>query len=288
MGTRLEMLFPGLDEDSADEVFLKIMEQLETDEKLLSIYREDSVFSRINSEAWPGPCSLEPATLKLIEELIEYIQRTLGFFNPFWGIVKNRLFKNTENGISDLVNNDIENLVRLDKAAGSISFNSPSVKIDSGGFGKGYALESIKKILLSFKILNAFISFGDSSVMTFGRHPAGDVWKVGIKDQADQEMNAWVFEMNEGSVSTSGNTPQNRSKASEGHLVDPTTGKPVKTKAVISVQGISALFCEVLSTALFVASDEKRKQIMNHFTDYKAVEMIYIEENNKTLTKQIN
>ena len=79
----------------------------------------------------------------------------------------------------------------------------------------------MKKILLKSKIFNAFISFGESSVLALGKHPYGDFWRVGIKDLFHDRKNAYVFDLLDGSVSTSGNSPNNEGKYPDGHVIDP-------------------------------------------------------------------
>ena len=45
MGTRLDVLMPGMEDETADTVFFNIRDEMERLENMLSIYREDSVFS---------------------------------------------------------------------------------------------------------------------------------------------------------------------------------------------------------------------------------------------------
>ncbi|MGC9341462.1 MAG: FAD:protein FMN transferase [Bacteroidales bacterium] len=285
MGTRLEMVFPGLHEEMADAAFQKIRKTLNDEENVLSIYLENSEFALMNANAADAPFSLKPDTFKLIQELLKYNKDTFGCFDPVLGITKSEVYNHPGEDISNLLEIKMEDRFELDADELSIKFNSPFVKFDSGAFGKGYALESIKKILLSFKIRDAFISFGDSSVMTLGKHPAGDHWKVGIRDFVDEEKNAWVFELNNGSVSTSGNTTWNQMKTEKGHLVDPLSGKKKQDKSVVSVMGDSAMVTEIISTALFVAGKDKRKLILERFPQYTAVELVYNEDK---LTTEIN
>lgn len=287
MGTRLEMVLPEAGNETANQMFEVVREKLNEHEKMLSIYIEDSEFSRINQNAPIGPWKTSEECFNLISSLMKYSKLTRGYFDPGLGLMKKELFDNDNEEVQVIHKTDIRERIELNHDNRTIAFKAAGIKLDSGAFGKGYALDSLKKVLLSYNIKNAFISFGDSSVMTLGKHPAGDCWKIGIRDLVDERSNAWTFEINDGCVSTSGNTVNNRSKTEEGHIFNPDTGKFEDRRAVVSVRGTSALETEILSTALFVANNEERKEIMNNFPQYEAVELVYSEAENKTLISQI-
>ena len=288
MGTRLELVLPEVGNEIADKIFEVVREILYEQERMLSVYIEDSEFSRINQNAQIGPWKVSEKCFDLISSLMKYYKLTRGWFDPTLGSINKDLFDSDDENIKVLPKTDIQERVELDYGDRTIAFKGTGIKLDSGAFGKGYALDSLKKVLLSYKIQNAFISFGDSSVMTLGKHPAGEFWKIGIRDLVDERSNAWTFELNDGCVSTSGNTLNNRSKTEEGHIINPYTGKFEDRRAVVSVKGPSALEAEILSTALFVAKDEERRGIMINFPQYLAVELVYSTAENKTLISNIN
>jgi thiamine biosynthesis lipoprotein len=288
MGTRMEIVLPGADDDFADQVFYKIKQQLEEDEKMLSLYREDSEFSRINSNAAKAFCPVDEKCYQLLGQLLYFMQQTHGCFDPLLGLLK-RQGPNIDQKINnELFGSDPTERMQLRLRDMSVMFSSPSVMIDSGGFGKGYALDNIKKLLKTFKIKNAFISFGDSSVLTLGNHPAGNCWKVGIRDLLDDSKNAWVFDLHEGSVSTSGNSFQNRSKSGQGHIFNPMTREYNLTISVVSVEGPGAMEAEILSTALFVADSHLKSEILDKFPQYKAVELVLSVSETETVVKELN
>ena len=94
--------------------------------------------------------------------------------------------------------------VILDRDKMTIHFRNEVVQVDFGGFGKGYALERIRKLLLSHGILNAFISFGESSVLALGNHPHGTGWKAGVNHQMITGNSLFSFDLQNESLSTSG------------------------------------------------------------------------------------
>jgi thiamine biosynthesis lipoprotein len=149
-----------------------------------------------------------------------------------------------------------------------------------GGIGKGYALENIKRYCSENRITNALINFGDSSVTTIGTHPHGDYWPIGIQHAFTSGSSIHTFALRDASLSTSGNTPNNRIKFGDtGHILNPLTGKFQNETMTVSVVTTSPIEAEVLSTALFIASDKEKAEILNRFKPGEAIVISYNQSN---------
>lgn len=131
------------------------------------------------------------------------------------------------------------------------------VMLDFGGFAKGYALEVIRKNLEKEGVSNALLNFGNSSVVGMGKHPFGDCWKVRA------EEGGRTFRLGDSAISVSGLSP-----SGNRHIIDPVTGAMAEGGGNISVEGRSALVCEVLSTALFAAPKSLEAGILESFEGY--------------------
>ncbi|HYW94650.1 MAG TPA: FAD:protein FMN transferase, partial [Bacteroidales bacterium] len=263
-----DILLPGVDDELADSLFLNIRNELERLESILSIYKDDSIFSSLNKKAASMPYNVDQEVFSLMSRMLKYNTLTLGYFDITLGT-------GLEQDASFPGHPAANRGILLDHETMSVSFSSSDVRIDSGAFGKGLALNSIKKILLQSKVSNAFISFGESSVLALGHHPYGDCWKVGIKDVFRPDTNVFVFDVNDGSVSTSGNSPNNELRYSDGHIVNPRGGETVKGYQLMSVAGPDPLDAEVLSTALILAEKSEQTTILGNFSGYRAVKISY-------------
>ncbi len=272
MGTRLDILMPGTDDEPADQICKEIRIEMDRLEKMLSIYRNDSLFSFLNENAARSNCPVDQEVFDLFSQLAGFHHLTLGYFDITMGTGIDHSREVKEGQVPD------QGIV-LDVANCTVGFNSPRINIDSGAFGKGLALNSIKKILGQSKIYNAFVSFGESSVLTLGHHPYGDHWKVGIKDMFRTDRNVFVFDINDGSVSSSGNSLNNETKYPEGHIVNPYSGNKVEGYQLVCVAGPDAMEAEVLSTALILAGDDERAVILGNFSGYTAVKISYPGKN---------
>ena len=176
----------------------------------------------------------------------------------------------------------------LDHDEMSVIFTSDKLKIDSGGFGKGYGLDNVKKILEAWKIGSAFISFGESSILALGDHPYGKAWKAGIQDIFSEISSLFVFNLTNDALSVSGINPKNKQKYGVGHIINPHTGLAVDCFRQSAVAGKSGLIAEVVSTAILSAPDENRHQIMEQFPEYRAIVIDYDQTNRPIITFTCN
>lgn len=131
--------------------------------------------------------------------------------------------------------------------------------LDFGGFAKGYALRQISLLLKAAHVKDAFINFGNSSIMAIGKHPYGDCWKVGLTNPYTDEV-IREFELKNCSLSTSGNTPEYT-----GHIINPLTHIADESRRLSTVVAKDPLDAEILSTVFMIASEPQRKDILANF-----------------------
>ncbi len=135
----------------------------------------------------------------------------------------------------------------------------PSVKLDFGGVGKGYAAEKLIGYLNDTDIAYGLISLG-GNIGVFGSKASGERYKVGITDPNDPDCVIGYLYLTEGYLSVSGD--YERYFEEDGvryhHILDPKTGYPaqsgLRSAACFAPNGTAA---DALSTALFVMGSEK-------------------------------
>ena len=144
----------------------------------------------------------------------------------------------------------------------TISSINPHVKIDLGGYAKGYALDRASKILHEYHIKNALINIG-GNIMAFGKH-GSKPWRVGIQDPRGAQAIAKLDLLDGWSIGTSGD--YQRYFINDGvrycHLINPFTGYP--SQGVYSVTVLiepsqnAGTLSDVLSKPLFMSKREDR------------------------------
>lgn len=292
MGTRFDFLTYGLDEDFYLTAKTFITNELERIEQKFSRFDEESEVFKINKFASTEPVSIDSETVALLNLCKEYYLKT----NKLFDITVGKFTTTDKEDLSTKRKNEVEELseesnfeyasilgadkILIDLKDSTVRFTSPMLSIDLGGIGKGYALEKIKHYCNENRILNALISFGDSSITTLGSHPHGDYWPIGMQHAFSAGPPIHTFRLNDSCMSTSGNTPNNRLKfGTNGHIFNPLTGKFQKETKTTTVVTNSPIEAEVLSTALFIAGDNDKAEILLRFNPMESIEILYNQIN---------
>lgn len=279
MGTRLDMVLCGVEREQAVKAYHAVQNRFSELEQKLSYYHKDSMVAMINSNASKEPVALDPEMWQILLECRAYWEMTGGYFDitagPLVKIISDKnLPEEEKNGYLKASGTD---KIRFMEQGRLIRFANGQVRIDLGGYGKGFALQEAKKILNGHEIQNAFISFGESSVLAAGKHPHGDYWQVGIQNIFRPDEHVYVFNISDRSMSTSGNHPGYLSarKLEAGHILDPKKGLLSGNIFTVTATCESPVTAEVLSTSLAAAEGEERREIMKEFPDGHAVLAVY-------------
>lgn len=216
-------------------VINRIFETLCRLEKMANFYDPTSELSLVNRTASISPVVLSEELYSMISLCLEYNSQTLGCFD---------VTVHSEN-----YNQDTIHAVHLSVEDRSVCFRQSGVTINLSGFLKGYALDSIKDILKEYRIEDALVNMGNSSILALGNHPVGSGWKINN-----------VLLHNE-CLTTSGNDSPERQ-----HIVSPRNGTMVEGEKRITVVTTSGAIGEILSTSLFAADSEQREFLLTEFS----------------------
>lgn len=226
MGTRMEMLILGSEEDEAFSIWSALYDRVTFLDRMLNRFDQKSEVSRLNQRYENAALGMQNLLQECSDELrylidlaMEYNARTLGLFDI-----------RTSDG-----------------------------KLDFGGFAKGYFLRECDRVLRENGVECAFVDFGGSSILGVGHHPFGDCWKVGVVNPYSHCQIEEIRICNE-SMSTSGNSP-----VYEGHIRNPMTGERCMEKKMVSIVAEDPLDAEVLSTVFMLAQDVEIPIILNNF-----------------------
>lgn len=133
--------------------------------------------------------------------------------------------------------------------------SNPSVRLDLGGYAKGYALDEAVRILQSHGIRHALVNIG-GNVIAMGAH-GNRPWRVGIQHPRQPGTLATLDLKDGEAIGTSGD--YQRYFEVDGrrysHLIDPRTGQPATgmQSLTVLVSGTQAgTRSDVLSKPLFI------------------------------------
>ncbi len=153
---------------------------------------------------------------------------------------------------------------------GNIAYSSnPAVKLDLGGYAKGYALDIAASYLRQQQVKNALINIG-GNITALGQH--GDKpWRVGIQHPRSPTAIA-TLELADGwSIGTSGDYQRYFMLNGKRfcHIIDPRTGYPAQHTQAVTVlvpPGKNAgVLSDVASKPIFLEASDNRSKTAHAF-----------------------
>ena len=246
MGTLLEMTLYAPSHEQGREILNDAFRVAESLDSELSLWKPESpitVFNRDGSTA-PRPVSSDIYTLVTLSK--DLSEKTDGAFTigvrplvEMWEAASKRGEIPSQSEI-DRIRGLISPTNLITAPPSSLGKSAPGVKIETGGIGKGYAVDSIVKLLRSRGVTNAFINFGRSSMAAIGSPPNARGWKVTVALTEGSSEAAVELRDETLSVSRAHGTPYIVKGVAYAHIFDPTSGMPVQKTRGAAIRGPSA------------------------------------------------
>ena len=241
MGTRFDLLLFHPDGSLLQDIWESICHELESLDRTLNRFDPCSEVYMLNNHKPETPMPVSNELRTVLQLCEEYYERTCHLF--------------------DITRSDF-GLLQITQEG--VSFASPAIDLDFGGFGKGYALKKLENLIAGHGIDHAFANFGNSAIWGLGHHPYGDGWKIGFVNPYNG-CTLHEFNLKNQSLSTSGNTPQYA-----GHIIRPDTQTGNQALQASTVVASDPLDAEVLSTVWMIANEEEKKETNACFPNTQA------------------
>ena len=263
MACRFEVTLPGSEQNGvvAATKALDVVDRLEAQ---LSVFRETSEVSLVNSRAANEPVTLSDSLFELLKLCKHLYKETQGAFDitsgPLtrcWGFLRRegRLPSATEiERAHSVVGSD---KLLLDEQAQTVRFAQPGVQINLGSIGKGYALDSAAESLGNI-VPTALLNAGASSMRAVGYGEREEGWVVGLRHPRSKLKRYGVLRLHDCGLSTSGSEEQFFVHEGKryGHIIDPRNGWPAHKVASVTVVAPSGALSDALATAFYVGGRE--------------------------------
>ncbi len=253
MGTLLDITLYHHDGWDARRTLNKAFSLAERLDGLLSNYKSQSEVSRLNQKGGKGRVPVSPEFYGLLLEAKELNLRTEGAFDITVGPLLD-LWRSAGTRNELPASQSLEKILKLvgmnqvilhpDR---EVELLQKGVRIDTGGIGKGYAVDLIARLFRRSRIEAGLINFGQSSVYAMGSPPRSPSWALLLRFQ-DRDPEG-VVKLKDQAFSASdslGRSFMIRGKE-YGHLIDPRNGKPVTERIRAVVLAPSATEAEALS-----------------------------------------
>ena len=263
MGTFCEIQVSHPDPAFAERAIQKAFDEMGRVDRLLSNHNSESELSVLNREAPRSPVRVSDELFAFVLKCRSLYDATKGAFDPTvgplvraWGFFTSHPGKPSGPEIAAAKAASGFEKVRVNETAGTISFAAAGMEIDSGGIGKGYAIDRAVQVLKKAGVETALVSAGGSSLYGLGSPPDRPGWRIALKNPSDPQRPLAVVDLCGSSLSTSG--VSEKSVQAEGrryaHIFDPRTGEPVEEMCQVTVVAPQTTDSDAFTKAAFILS----------------------------------
>lgn len=270
-------------EDQAHEIISKAFIAMTRIDTLANNYDDSSIVSLLNQQAHERLVQVNPDLLYLVKKSIEIADISEGAFDiSISPLIKLWPFGNDNPQLPEEKN--IQNTLKhvnyqeIQIEDNKIKFNNQNTEIDLGGIAKGFAVDRAMDVLVSHGVRDALINAGGDikaicSKLTQGRR------KVWIRHPRERDKLYGYFQMDDGSVATSGDYERyvEIDSVRYHHILDPKTGYPARPCISVTVKAQDATTADALATAVFVLGPEKGMRLLNKLDNVEGV-ILFEEE----------
>ena len=244
-------------EAAADDAF----DEARRLDSLLSNYRPESEWSKVNREASDHPVAVSKELFDLLAACKAYSEASDGSFDitvgplmKIWGFYKDSGHLPRPGRVKKALGEMGYGNLILDASKQTVAFARPDMNLDPGGVGKGYAVDRMVDRLKKQDIHIALVSAGGSSIYCLGAPPEETGWTIQIKNPYNEFEHVAEVKLKDESLSTSGS--YEKFFVAEGktwsHIMDPRTGYPAQGTLSVSVIAPRTLDSEVWAKPYFI------------------------------------
>lgn len=263
-GTLVEVSVYGVEDAQARNGVASVMQEFQRLHHMLHAW-QPSELSDLNAAIAHGQSKrVSPELAAILQEAARLSAQSDGLFNPalggliqIWGFQSDEFNATLPDELKIahlLIANPQMNDLRIGKQ--EIRSRNRAVKLDLGGYAKGYALDRAAAILHQQGIHHALINIG-GNVLALGRY-GSRAWRIGIQHPRRPGPLA-ILELQDGeAIGTSGDYQRffEIDGVRYSHLIDPRSGYPaqgVQAVTILTRGEHAGLLSDVASKPLFIA-----------------------------------
>lgn len=271
-GTLVDVSIYGESEPRARELAGHVLEGFQGLHNRLHAWQTGSELNQLNQAFAEGnkPVPVSAELAQIINNATALSVQSNGLFNPaIGGLIKTWGFQRDEFTPVKIDEAVISKLTKADPKMTDIVIyqnmaysKNPAVKLDLGGYAKGYALDRAAAYLRGQGVKNALINIG-GNIIALGKH--GDKpWRVGIQHPRKPGPMA-TLDLSDGwAIGTSGD--YQRYFELDGHrychIIDPRTGYPAQGTQAVTILAspgkLAGTLSDVASKPIFISPQNDR------------------------------
>jgi thiamine biosynthesis lipoprotein len=276
MGTRVAVELWSEDPALAERAMQAVMDEMRRTDELMSHYKPQSQLSVVNAHAAERPVEVDPTIIEVVARALEFSRLSGGAFDITYASVgylyDYRAHQKPSDAQIELALAGVDyRRVQLDRAARTIRFTAPGVRIDLGGIAKGYAVDRSIETLRKLGIRHAIVNAGGDTRLLGDRR--GAPWIVGVRDPRNDGALVTRLPLADEAVSTSGDYERYFEADGERyhHILVPGTGKSAREVRSVTILGPDATTTDGLSTSVFVLGVRRGLELVERLPGIEAV-----------------
>ncbi len=270
-GTLVEVSIYGETEPRARQAVADVLHEFQRLHVLLHAWKPSEP-SSLNAAISHGDSHVVSTELAdMLQDAAQVSAQSDGLFNPaighlvqLWGFHADEFKPQLpdEKRIAEWVkaNPQMSDLTFLPQKEGVlVTSSNRAVKLDLGGYAKGYALDRAANLLRSQGIHHALINIG-GNILALGQH-GNRPWRVGIQDPRKSGALA-AIDLHDGeAIGTSGDYQRYFMSGDKRycHLIDPRTGYPmagVEAVTILTRGPYAGVLSDAASKPLFISGKQ--------------------------------
>lgn len=276
MGTRIAVQLWCDDPALARHGIESVIAEMHRTDRLMSTYKPESQLSQVNAHGWERPVTVDPDIIEVVEKSFEYSRLSDGLFDVTYASVGHLYDYRTgrrpdERAIAEALPAVDWRQVEVDRERCTIRFRLPGMRIDLGGFAKGWAVDRGAEILRSLGIRHAMVTAGGDTRLLGDR--LGKPWIVGIRDPRKDGAVVTRVPVVDEAVSTSGD--YERYFEADGvrhhHILEPGTGRSPSAVQSVTIIGPTATHTDGLTKPVFILGVERGLEYLQRVGGVDAV-----------------
>lgn len=279
MGSRFDITIVANDALSAENNIDSVIAEITRIENLISDWKSDTQVSEVNRNADIKPVKVDAEVFALTERAIHFSKITGGAFDISFAAM-DRIWKfdgsMKEMPSPEAIKKSVEKVgyenIELNKENSTIFLKLKGMKIGFGALGEGYAADRCREMMLA-KGIKAGIVNGSGDMSTWGKHPDGRAWSVGITNPMKKDTIFAIIPLVKSAVVTSGSYEKfvvfNGKRYA--HIINPVTGYPATGLCSVTVLGPRAETANGFSTSIMVLGKKAGLKLLKKYPDYQAI-----------------
>lgn len=268
LGADAKLVISGMTQSDAKRLINLAVEEANRLENIFSLYRSQSVISRLNkAEILKNP-PLELLTLLSTIDLIH--EASDGYFDPTIQPIWESYAEHAGHPPRKLIEQkqELVGWQNVSFSSQSVQFEKQGMAMTFNGIAQGFITDRIVQLLKNEGLQNAIVKMGEISAI--GRNELGKAWDIGIANSGDDAADQMVHLTNQSIASSSADATT--FDGIVGHILNPKQGVTIQNLwQRVSVVHKSAAMADGVSTAAVLMSED---QIVRMLKNIKGTQVL--------------